>query len=344
MADVRILIAESDEKYIMALERCFIDGFERNCQLSAVTDKAYLDELFRSPQSYDIMIVNEEMFSGEQLKHEIANMIILAEQADNISATSEMNVTKVYKYSSPKEIYNEIVSNITLGSSTSAIRKGSELICVYSPSGGSGKTTFSFGLCAALADRHKRVLYISADRLQSFASFMLNPEFMQNGSEKPLKSKSEYITEVAESVIKEEKFSIFPPFSRSLTAMGISCDEYIYLAEKMRETKKFDFIVFDLDSAFDESVSKAMSISDRSIILAEHSKTGIYKMDRLMETMDCSDDSKFTVICSKFREGSQLENVRQCSMNIPFREDADVMTYEDWAALPEFEKLALKLI
>ncbi len=344
MSNIKILIADSDENYIMALERRFIDGYDRRCELNIITEQRYLDKLFSLPQSFDIMIINEEMYNPEFVKHEISNIFILTEHPNESSGLFEMNVSKIYKYGSVKEIYNEIVSNLSSESIASARKKGTEIISIYSPSGGSGKTTLAFGLCAALSKKYKKVLYMGIDTLQSFDSFMKSPSYIQSGFEKPMKSKSEYISSIAESVIKDELFSIIPPFPKSLTAMDIGCNEYIYLAEKIKETGKYDCIIIDSDSAFSSDVSKIMSISDNVIILAEYSRIGLHNLDRLLENIDCSDESKFTLVCGKYKKGLVLENNYQFGINIPFADNADDMDYEQWADIPGFDKLALRYI
>jgi ATPase involved in chromosome partitioning-like protein len=344
MPNIKILIADGDEKYIMALERRFIDSYNKQCELYIITEQEYLDRLFSFPQSFDIMIINEEMYNPEFVKHEIANIFVLTERKEDASEESEINVSKIYKYGSAKEIYNEIVSNLSSESVASSIKKGTEIISIYSPSGGSGKTTLAFGLCASLSKKYKKVLYMGIDALQSFGSFMKSPSYIQSGFEKLMKSKSDYIVSIAESIIKDELFSIIPPFQKSLAAMDIGCGEYMYLAEKLKESGKFDYIVIDGDSEFCSDISKIMSISDKVIILADYSRIGLYKLDKLLENIDCSDESKFTMVCGKYKESSDLENNSRFSISIPFIDNADDFNYEQCLEMPEFDKLALRYI
>ncbi|WP_207646274.1 AAA family ATPase [Ruminococcus albus] len=340
----KILIADNDEKYIIALERLFIDGYDRHCSLTAITDMEYIERLFTSPQSFDIMIINEQMFDPQFVKHEIDNIFVLAESNENIGHKPEMNISMIYKYSSAKEIYNAVVSNLSPESAASTRRKSAEIISIYSPSGGSGKTVLSFGLAAALSKKYKKVLYIGMDLLQSFGSFMKNPVFIQSGFETPLKSKSEYIVDVAEPVIVNELFSILPPFSKSLTSMDIGCSEYLYLAEKLKESGNYDNIIIDCDSSFVRDTSKIMSVSDKVIILTDQSRSGFYKLERLLNNIDCSEESKFTFVCGKYRKEYDLANEINFSFIIPYIESADEIGYEKLSDINEIESLAMKFI
>lgn len=345
MADIRILIGDRDKRYIMALERRFIDEYDGNCELYAVTDKLYMSKLFSSPQSFDIMLVSEDLYSPEFIKHEIANIFILTEKQKSTSNEEELNVSMIYKYASVKEICNQVMSNLSSQSAATVRKRGTEIISVYSPSGGSGKTTVSFGLCAALAKKYKKVLYIGIDPLQSFGCFMEEAVYMQPGFEKPLRTKSEYITDIAQKVFKEELFYILPPFERSLTALGIGCDEYIFLVQRLKEAGIFDIIVIDCVSAFNEDISGIMSISDRVAVLAEYSTVGLYKIKKLLDNIDCSDDSKFTLLLTKYRKEIGLDTGElRFFEKIPFVEDAEDRDYMAWSDIHEIDQLAVRYI
>ncbi len=344
MSIVKILIVDSDEKYIIALERLFIDGYDKHCSLTAITEKDYLDKIFGSPQSFDIMMINEQMFDPQFVKHEIDNIFVLTESNEDLGHRPEMNVSRIYKYSSAKEIYNAVVSNLRPESAASTRRKCAEIISIYSPSGGSGKTVLSFGLAAALSKKYKRVLYIGMDMLQTFGSFMKTPVFIQSGFETPLKSKSEYIVDIAEPVIVNELFSILPPFSKSLTSMDIGCSEYLYLAERIKESGNYDNIIIDCDSSFVRDTSKIMSISDNVIILVDQSRSGLYKLERLLENIDCSEEAKFTFVCGKHKKEYDFTSDINFSFTIPYIESADEIGYEKLSDINEIEKLAMKFI
>lgn len=345
MAEIRILIGDSDKRYIMALERRFIDEYDGNCELVAVTEESYMTKLFSTTQSFDIMLVSEELYSKEFLKHEIANIFILTENSDSSSEEEGFNVSVIYKYASVNEIYEQ-VSGICSRSAARGRRRDTEIISVYSPSGGSGKTTLAFALSAALSGKYKKVLYIGTDALQSFGGFMKEPSYLQqDGFENPLRTKSEFIADVVQSVLKEEQFYILPPFERALSQMNIGCDAYIFLARRLKEAGIFDRIVIDCDSAYNEDISGIMSISDRVVVLAEHSKTGFFKLDRLLADLDCSDASKYTLICTKFRTDCKpAVDSYNFFTTIPFVENADEKDYSEWAEQAAIDALAERFV
>ncbi len=61
MANIKIILADTDERYLMPLERKFIDELEDKVDLIVITDRDYLKQYFETPQKLDILIINEEL-------------------------------------------------------------------------------------------------------------------------------------------------------------------------------------------------------------------------------------------------------------------------------------------
>lgn len=82
--------------------------------------------------------------------------------------TADLNVTRIFKYTSIKEIFNEI-----LGKSSDSLnvknagKKEPQIVVVTSAAGGVGKTTLAIGISACLSQNYKKVLYVNCSRLQS---------------------------------------------------------------------------------------------------------------------------------------------------------------------------------
>ena len=89
--------------------------------------------------------------------------------------TVDLRVNFIFKYTSIKEIFNEIT-----GKSADVLnlkreyKQETEVVLFYSASGGTGKTTLAIGVAASLTKNYKRVLYVNAARLQSFYHFLEN--------------------------------------------------------------------------------------------------------------------------------------------------------------------------
>lgn len=125
-------------------------------QLEIITDQEYFERLFMTPQSADILIVSEDLYDMSLQKHNIKNIFVMTEQHEE-DQTEELNITKIFKYSSIKGIFNEI-----LGQSAKDLKLAEEartepqIVVVTSAAGGVGKTTVAMGMCACLSQNYKR--------------------------------------------------------------------------------------------------------------------------------------------------------------------------------------------
>lgn len=300
MAHLAVVLVDEDEQYLVPLEMKFVEEYGEEVEVIVITDREYMAEYFSTPRKINILIINEALYSSELRKHDIQNVFLLTE-TNRENQTGDISLVSIYKYTSVKEIFNEIINDTEI-SDIGGIndKRKSKLIFTYSPSGGSGNTTFSIGICACLAKNHKKVVYINTESLQEFDYFFTNKDSVSNNFERQLLSKNEYIYDIFESSVRSEMFDYLPPLPRSLTASNIKLDNYIFLLNAIKEKNNYDFIVVDSSSEFSEEKSKIMSISDNVIILTEQDRFAEHKLNKFLLNIDCSDNQKFIFICNKY--------------------------------------------
>ena len=120
MSRPRIIIADTDVNYIQSLQLKFIEEFFEKIDLEIITEREYFDELFSVPQKAEILVVSEDLYESSLQRHNISKVFLMVEQDEN-DGTEELNVNKIFKYSSIKEIFNEI-----LGKSASVLNVESD--------------------------------------------------------------------------------------------------------------------------------------------------------------------------------------------------------------------------
>ena len=164
----RVIIADIDENYIKPLQFKFIKEFFDKIDLEIITEREYFEELFSSPQKAEILIISEELYDPSLQKHNMTNIFVMTEQYEE-GGTEELNINKMFKYTSVKEIFNEVVGKSAgLFNTKGNEKKETKIILVTSANGGAGKTTIAIGASACLTKSYKRVLYLNASRLQCF--------------------------------------------------------------------------------------------------------------------------------------------------------------------------------
>lgn len=301
MARPRIIIADTDVNYILSLQLKFIEEFFEKIDLEIITDRNYFENMFESPQRAEVLIVSEDLYDLSIQKHNIGNVFLMTEKNEE-EQTADLNVTRIFKYTSIKEIFNEI-----LGKSASVlnlecnVKQETQIILVYSASGGTGKTTIALGLCKVLANNYKKVLYINASRIQYFQRLLENKTPISSTDiYTKLAIANDKIYENIKHIIRNEDFSYMPPFKAPLMSLGLQYSLYKKLALSAKQTKEYDFIIIDADEAFDEDKAELINIADKVMIITKQSKTDVYATNILASYINGIKSEKYAFICNDY--------------------------------------------
>ncbi|MEG2928211.1 MAG: AAA family ATPase [Oscillospiraceae bacterium] len=302
MSKARIIIADADPGYIIPLQLKFVEDFFDRVDIEIITEKELFDSLFSTPQKADIVIVSEDLYDPSLQRHNIGNIFLMMEQYED-GQTEELNITKLFKYTSIKEIFNEII-----GKSAEFLKiekKDSEpqIIMVYSACGGAGKTTLSLGICGCLTLNYKKVLYINASYLQSFQWILDNATpVMDTAVYAKLASANETIYHDIKHVIRKELFNYLPPFKAAIMSLGIPFSIYELIARSAKKANEYDYIVVDTDDTFDEDKAKLMNTADKVIIVTEQTAASVFSTNLLASNINGINADKFAFVCNNFNK------------------------------------------
>lgn len=299
MSKPTIILADTDANYISSLELKFIDTLDERINLEIITDKEYFDEYFSIPRSAEIVALSDDLYTDDLRKHNIANMCVLIEKPQS-GDTEDLEIKSVYKYSSLKEIYNEIVgmsNNPELQGN--AISTDTQVIMVYSPIGGAGKTSIAVGLSACLA-ANKRVLYVDAEEMNTFSGLLSGNDYISANSYSEFREDNNRIYMNLKPEIRNERFNYLPPFKGSLSSTGISIRSMIKFVELAKASKDYDYIIVDVDSTYSEDKSVLMSLADKVFMVVMQDKVSAHKMNVLLNNANCTDAEKFIFVCNRY--------------------------------------------
>ncbi|HHU08393.1 MAG TPA: AAA family ATPase [Clostridiaceae bacterium] len=301
MAKPRIIIADTDSSYIIPLQLRFVEEFFEKIDLEIITNKDYFEMTFASPQKAEIVIVSEDLYDSSLQKHNIGKIFMMMEQYEE-DQTDELNINRIFKYTSIKEIFNEII-----GKSANVLKvdtgKKSEpqIILVYSASGGVGKTTIALGMAACLTQNYKKVLYINASWLQSFqrvlenkAVISLQDVYTQLGKQPGAAYES------VKHVLRKELFTYLPPFKASLMSLGLSYSVYEQIACSAKKANEYDFIIIDADTEFDDEKASLINVSDKVVIVTKQNAASVYSTNVLVSSINGINTDKYIFICNDY--------------------------------------------
>ena len=301
MAKPRIIIADTDAGYIVPLQLKFVEDFFEKADLEIITEPKYFAELFSTPQKIDILIVSEDLYSQDMQRHNIAHIFIMKEQYEE-EQTADLNINRIFKYTSIKEIFNEIT-----GKSADVLKGGSaekqetRVVLFYSANGGAGKTTLAMGVSAVLTKSYKRVLYINAARLQVFQHMLKNHTPITAGDVyAKLAAADENIYQEIRHVIRKELFCYLPPFKAALMSLGLSYSVFKKIIVSAKKSGDYDFIIVDADVSFDEDKAELLNIADNVIVAVKQTLVSVLATNILVSNINGANADKYTYICNDF--------------------------------------------
>jgi len=299
-----ILLVDTDANYLIPLEEKITEELFGQVDLEVITDRTYFNSYFSTPRKIDTLIISEDLFSQELLRHNIENIFVLSEEMDESKKESD-SVSKIFKYSSTKEILNQVLYKSRDILNVQSTHKETQVIVVSSAIGGVGKTVCSMALASSLAKNHKRVFFLSTDNMQGFSYYLENKDTLPTSICRSFAENDEVLYKAVMPYIRNEIFSYLPPFSRNIMSLGLDNGIYPRLIKALKEAKEYDYIIVDSSISFDEFGAKLLNTADKVLVLVLQDSFSTYKTQYLVQNIDCRNSDKFIFVCNKFRRDAQ---------------------------------------
>lgn len=301
MARPKVIIADEDASYIVPLQFKFVTDFFNKIDLEIITDRAYFDEYFSRPQNAEILIISDDLYDSSLQRHNIQNIFVMMEQYDE-GSTGELNVNQIFKYTSVKEIFNEIIGKSAGELNVATVEKKETQIIVFTSGyGGAGKTTISRNVALCLANNYKRVLYVNNGSLQSFQfEFNNTTKLLINDIRNKLYDKKNDLYMELKHLLRTEGFTYLPAFKTSLMSIGLSKVFFNNFVEDAKKSNEFDYIIVDLESVYDESMIKFFDSSEKVVIITEQKHSSIEATNDLIANISMHGEDKYVFVCNKF--------------------------------------------
>ena len=306
MGKPRVIIADRDFSYIIPLQQKFVADFFEKIDLEIITDERYFEELFSVPQKAEVLIISEALYTQSIQRHDIGNVFVMNEEKEE-DVTGDLTINHIYKYTSIMEIFNEIVekSSDSLNIETKD-KKETQVILVYSATGGVGKTTVAMGISACLAQKHKRVLYLNADHLQTFQR-MLDNDTPISASDvyRKMSDPDEEIYEEIKHVIRTEQFHYLPPFKAALLSLEMSYSVFEKIALSAKRSREYNYIIIDAGSGFDVDKVRLFELADKVVIVTNQTAAAVYGTNVLVDNITGINSEKYLFVCNNFNKDEE---------------------------------------
>ena len=266
MRKISVLIATSNSLYCEKIEE-YIQDMKFPIELNIITEKEYFISS-NEKNIADIVLVETNFLDNME------NPFFTKENVFLLSSKKLSERKCINPYQKTENFLNEILWNYgeLSGETSFLIEKKTEkkLICVYSPCGGSGKTTVSFALAEYFA-QDKNVLYLNFDIFSSTNSIF--GETQKGGFSQVLLSLkqnagNQFLLSVSKNMKRNQKTNIlyFTDLENPFDLEDMKEQELQKMLEQMIEMKDIDIVIADLETSFTARTKKILEFSDIVIL------------------------------------------------------------------------------
>ncbi len=345
MSEYTIVLADKDDEFLATLELRLQERFGDKVHIQTYSDPEHFHLFFLQPRIVDMLIVSDEWYSADLERHTIHTLIRLAETQGMEDEPTDVGLV-LYKYAGMKEIFHELSICMSTRLDGNAEQAG-KMVCVYSACGGAGTTTVALGLASALARAQKTVLYLGTESLQS-APLPLSEQkaLLDSRFANAMLSQDEALPELVAEAREHCGFDFLPSFDHSIATYGLTLKHFELLAERLRDSNSYQYIIIDCSSEFTAEKSMLISKCDHTLVVTEQSLAACQKTKALLRDINVHASERFFFVCNKFRPGRKnflkdtLLGKVSIQEYIPLYQSDNWPSLEDLASCDSFSKMA----
>lgn len=304
--NISIAIADADRSYLDKIVEV-LQEYE-DLTVSGYTNAELLQSSLETKR-YDILLFDPDISENKMSFSNIKLAICLySEEAGNAAMYADYE--KVHKYQRISMIYKEVLKAYADKAGYVADfnrEQNTQMIAVYSPVGGSGKTTVALALAGRMANAGKKVLFLSMEELDS--SSYCNPHTEETDG---ITSLLEAIGENANIELKLKGImknglngmSYVEGFSRIVDFNIVSKEEAGELLEKVRKYAGAEVIVIDMESRMDSIGEVIFEKADHIIVIERAGELPTQKLNMFAEQAVVAEHNKKMSKVTNFADGS----------------------------------------
>ncbi len=294
MAKLHIVIADLDGDYARGLSEYINSNHSSTFMVSCFTKPDSFAGYLEKKPPVDILVISPDFYDASGFLPKAGLRLILS---SGILNREYVDFQVIDKYGTGEKILSEMIH--LLSKSNPAEVQGpmglhsSKLIAVYSPAGGTGKTTIAAALARQCAETGIRSFYLNLETIQSTGMLFGSGNkrnlsyvyyYIKEGS-KNLSFRMDGIKDTADGV------SYFSPPESPLEHEEIDPDELEQLLLGVKGMGCCDYVFIDMSNAFDSKNYRILSLCDHVVLVALQDAIVLYKSRAFIGEIDKYNDS-----------------------------------------------------
>lgn len=281
--NIKIAILDSDINYLERLSGVLQQYDELS--VSVFTKKDTLEQAMEQ-NSFQIVLFHPDV-SENQISFPAGVMPIglCDDETKNRKLYPQMAV--IQKYQRISNIYKELLkcyAEYAEDNGMEFLQGSAKTIAVYSPIGGSGKTTIALAIAQKLHAMNKRVFFLSAEQ---FSSASLHFPVQEEGITKLIETLNgtNNFQLTLKGILKENEAGILyvEGFRRLVDYEDVSHTELENVITKIRQCDVCDYLIIDTGSCLDEITKTVLESVDKIVLVQRNGENADEKI-KLFDT------------------------------------------------------------
>ncbi|MCI6693201.1 MULTISPECIES: AAA family ATPase [unclassified Clostridium] len=312
MKRLTLMLLDYDDAYLSRLNDYISNMYKGRFEISCFTSKDILLDQIKDLRNKDILIVNEE-FYDESLES-LGIKVILQLVEEDIDTTNESKL--IHKYKDINNINEKIINLYKESNSEDLVRINSNnaetrIVSIYSPVGGSGKSSLAAGISIALSELGKEVFYLNLEDIQSTSLYFESRQFT---------SLSDVIFEIKDradnyvqklvagiGIDEETEVSFLNPTENILDIEDMNEEDIRWLLEGIVKTEKYHYIIIDMGSKFNSLYNLVLNSSNYIITPLLNNEISRIKLEKYVS--DINNLEKYFFIYNNVDNFSECSNL-----------------------------------
>ncbi len=290
MGRLRLVIADTDKDYLLSLEKYLVLKYPQRFDIFLFSSVEKLSDFLMNAEQKEIMLISSKMYNSTLKLKSVDTVVILLENEDEPLIKGFERIKKFQHTDKLVTDIFRIYSSRTTNTCFVSGGKNTRIICVYSPAGGTGKTSIAVGcsiLCAGLGFKTfylnaenvpSTKLYFHGDTAQSFS----NAIFHIKGRDKNLGIK----LEGAKTFDQDHGVYFFAEPENILEIDELTTPDIECLVKQIKTSKIYDVVFIDMSCGLNPRNVALLSCADVIVNVIDGCETSAGKMRSLMIGID----------------------------------------------------------
>lgn len=354
MRTISVVIADENQTYSKALSEYLQGEYGQAFDIYCFTSTKSLIEHLETKQQTDILLVDLKLYNDSLKAYKVKTTIILTDA----NTENDVNgMATLYKYQLGDKIAKNILQSYdSSGSERFSIHsqpRNSKLIAVYSPTGGSGKSTIAYNLSRQYALQGKKSILVSMESFASMPIFKSESKshglsylmYLINNKTNNLQVKLDAIKDYDANA----NIYYIPRDANSLEYKGDNQAEIASLLEFFKIQSGYDSVIFDLDSSVSDRLMNVFKYCDVILNITSSDNISKNKHEGFNKQLNIYNDLLGVNLANKIinvnnkvmrlNDSKEVEKSENNILEIPYLNDSAFMESGFYPELVYFKQL-----